>query len=193
MVHARALLLGLSSVLLAACTETLQTTPASQIEVGEPIAEPDAIVAPAGSEFTVRLNEPLSTVTAAPNQRFTAEVTTPLLASSGQVIVRPGSTLTGHVVSVQSGPAQILVALDAIDTVRGPAPIRAKVTSADARRYLGAQPSYTMGPAAPVVQAFPPAESPRDVGIYPPIVVGEALLTPGAAVHLMLTAPLIAK
>lgn len=186
-----ALAVGVTS--LGGCAgRVVRTTSPKDIVAASPTSTPVPFVQ-AGTRFTVRLHEALSTRTAIPGERFTAEVVQPLVGDDGRVLVPAGALLVGRVAEVQTGPPRLTLALEEIQTAYGPAQIEASVTKADARVYLAGRPSpVTAYPPAPTQQyAFPDYGSP--VGrAYPGILVGQADLAPGSPLELVLTRPLAA-
>jgi hypothetical protein len=81
-------------------------------------APPQALVIPAGTSVVVRLQQSLSSASAAPGERFEAVLDQPLLADN-QVIAPAGTPVTGHVVVARrSGrlhhPGEIGLTLDSV-------------------------------------------------------------------------------
>lgn len=103
--------------------------------------EPESIqgpYVPEGSRFVVRLRDPLDTTRSAPGQRFRAELATPLLTPGGQVLVPPGTTLHGTVVSTGTREhPRLVLRFDSIETTSGRMPLSASLREADYARYPG--------------------------------------------------------
>lgn len=87
---------------------------------------------PAGTDFTVTLNERIASTSAMPGTTFTATVQKPLVGSDGLVLVQQGATLRGRVVAVDGGQAPSMkLAFDSVETVDGTAPVSARIAAAD--------------------------------------------------------------
>jgi len=112
---------------------TTTTTPRAGASRGSSSTKTDGVI-PVGTEFDVRLQEPLSSATAVVENRF--EATTMVdLYSDDHVLVPAGSVMRGIISSVNKAGrverrGSLTVAFDQV-TVRGHAyPIRATVTQA---------------------------------------------------------------
>lgn len=88
-----------------------QTTPRPSAPAPEPAQEPSrprtvTLSAPAGTTFSVRLNEEVSTRSHALGESFTATLSEPLIASNGTTLIPAGATVRGQVTeSRKSGRA----------------------------------------------------------------------------------------
>lgn len=101
---------------------TLKTRPNAQEDANSAAstraAEPSAIVVPAGTAITVRLQDSVSSRYSAPGQRFDAVLDQPIVVDE-HVVVPAGAPVTGHVTSAQrSGrlrhPGELGVTLDSV-------------------------------------------------------------------------------
>jgi hypothetical protein len=91
-------------------------------------AAPPALIIPAGTSVTVRLQQSLSSASAVPGQRFEAVLDQPLVVEN-QVIAPVGTPVTGHVVVARrSGrfhhPGEIGLTLDNVVLGQQQIPIR---------------------------------------------------------------------
>jgi hypothetical protein len=89
---------------------------ASNAPQQQPQAEP--IIIPAGTSVTVRLQQTLSSASAAPGERFEATIDEPVMVQD-QIVIPVGATVFGHVVSARrSGrlrhPGEIALTLDSV-------------------------------------------------------------------------------
>jgi hypothetical protein len=110
---------------------------------------------PAGTMFTVRMIDPLSTDTAVPGRVFTARLRDPLLAPNGEQIAPAGAIVTGRVIAVQRGERpRLALSFDTIETFEG-------VAGIDTR----AEP--TMNAPFSIGQLRRPAEAQADVVLRP--------------------------
>ncbi|MBI2393662.1 MAG: hypothetical protein HYV09_29055 [Deltaproteobacteria bacterium] len=144
---------------------------------------------PAGTDFTVALNDGLATSLHTPESVFTAIVTRPIMTPRGEVLVPKGAILRGRVVAVEHAPTPTLrLAFDSIDTTHGLAPISAQITEDQAGFTVAteeADPSVTGWDSA--IQA--PALGPG-MGGGPPDEARELVLPAGTELKLRLGAPL---
>ena len=86
---------------------------------------------PAGTMFTVRMVDPLSTDTAAVGQVFTARLRDPLIAPNGYVVAPAGGAVTGTVINVQHGDhPRLALAFETISTNEGMVAIDTRAESA---------------------------------------------------------------
>ena len=97
--------------------------------------------APAGSSFSVRLDQTLSTRGATVGQTFTATLTEPLVAADGSTVIPAGATVNGRVTDVQASgragqKARIAVAFTSISYEGETYPIDGTVTTAPAVRLV---------------------------------------------------------
>src|SRR5690606_7205983 len=92
-------------------TPPRQTTPRPSTPGPTPAPEPSrprtvTLSAPAGSTFSVRLNEEVSTRSHSVGETFTATLSEPLIASNGTTLIPAGATVRGQVTdSRKSGRA----------------------------------------------------------------------------------------
>src|SRR5690242_1875372 len=100
--------MGKTTAAFAFATMTaLATACSSQREAATPTqARADSV--PAGTEFTVRLNDAIGTTTSATGEYFTASVVTPVRTSAGKMVGPEGAVLRGRVVGVERGQAASL-------------------------------------------------------------------------------------
>lgn len=102
-------------------TPTLKTRPNIQEETSSAASRatvPTALVIPAGTSITVRLQDSVSSRYAVPGQRFEAVLDQPIVVDE-HVVVPAGAPVTGHVTSAQrSGrlrhPGELGVTLDSV-------------------------------------------------------------------------------
>ncbi len=100
-----------------------------------------AVVGPyvqAGTQFSVRLDQPIDTFYSAPGTKFTATVNGAVQGPDGQLIVPRGAKVRGVVASVGDLDAPMLrINLESIDTVAGPMPLHAAVRTAQHHDWAG--------------------------------------------------------
>jgi len=105
---------------------------------GQPAPLPTAGAIPAGTRMTVELDQTLSTERSRVGDRFTARVTTPLVAADGQVVVPRGAVVSGTITGLDDSDhlgdiAAIRIHFDRL-TVRGRTyPFEAEVVDTDVR------------------------------------------------------------
>ncbi|HLU24369.1 MAG TPA: hypothetical protein VKZ58_01500 [Longimicrobiales bacterium] len=102
---------------LGACRTATVETAAPASPTIQPAPLPSADYIPAGTTMNVQLNQRLDTRTTRVGDRFTATVVTPLVTTSGQVVVPAGSVVSGVVTGLKSSdrigdPAAIRVNFD---------------------------------------------------------------------------------
>jgi len=86
---------------------------------------------PAGTMFTVRMIDPLSTDTAKVGQVFTARLRDPLMAPNGDVIAPPSAIVTGRVIAVQRGDhPRLALSFETVETYEGVAALDTRAESA---------------------------------------------------------------
>lgn len=98
----------------AAASGNLPPGPASSASAPAPAP----LIIPAGTSITIRLQQPLSSASAVPGERFQAVLEEPLVAGD-RVVVPAGTRVEGHVVSARhSGrlhhPGQLALTLDSL-------------------------------------------------------------------------------
>ena len=102
----------------------------------QPIERAGAVAAagrfvPAGTTFTVRLDDALGTASSYKGQPFTATVESALRGTAGGVIVPAGAKVHGVVAQVETGRVPSLkLDFQTIDTRGGPQPIEARIARA---------------------------------------------------------------
>ncbi len=108
--------------------------PASATSVAGPFVQ-------AGAVFSVKMDQPIDTYFSAQGAPFTATVVSPLVDSSGQLVVPYGAKLRGTISSVGTDELpNVRFALQSIDTVRGPVPVEAAVREAQYYEWAGPDP-----------------------------------------------------
>ena len=100
----------------ATASGNLPPAPAPASSASAPALAP--LIIPAGTSITIRLQEPLSSASAVPGERFQAVLEEPLVAGD-RVVVPAGTPVEGHVVSARhSGrlhhPGQLGLTLDSL-------------------------------------------------------------------------------
>lgn len=82
-----------------ACSRTavVQTTPMPQTQPAPPTTPATAEALPPGVTMTVKMNQTVGTATSKVGDRFTASVTTPVIAENGATAVPAGATVSGTV------------------------------------------------------------------------------------------------
>lgn len=192
---------ALLALVLPACGAAVQTNAPKSVRPA-PVGQLSGPFVQAGTEFRVTLDQPLSTQTSSPGELFTARVEEPLYSPRGVVIAPRGATIVGHVVKVQSGPARLVLSMDRIQTNEGPAPLHARVKSAEKQSYLAGESVFHRDASDPAVLGFPgmttltPSSSvapfgPNAYGYTSPTVVGEVRLRRGASLRMVLTRPIV--
>lgn len=111
---------GYDSAASSANTPTLKTRSAQQTvsNSGDAVTESAALVIPAGTPITVRLQNSVSSRYSVPGQPFEAVLDQPIVVDN-EVVVPTGSLITGHVTSARrSGrlrhPGEIALTLDSV-------------------------------------------------------------------------------
>lgn len=149
---------------------------------------------PAGTMFTVRMIDPLSSDTAVAGRVFTARLRDPLVTPMGDEIAPAGAIVTGRVVAVQRGERpRLAISFDTIETYEGVAGIdtRAEPTM-NVPFSIGSIRSADEGDADMVLR---PREGGEAIGGGPP--AEEAQRPPRISVpndteiDLVLTSPLV--
>lgn len=84
-----------------------------------PVAAKAAVLIPAGTPITVRLQQSLSSASSAPGEHFEAVIDEPIVVE-GRTVLPVGATVSGHVMSVhRSGrlrhPGEIALTLDSVN------------------------------------------------------------------------------
>jgi hypothetical protein len=133
----RSVILEVCLLGLAACTtpEVAVVTTSGGVVHAVPST---ASAVPPGTVVAVRLLDRIDTETTAVGQAFRARVEGPIEAADGHVVVPDGSVLRGRVVSLGTADApRVRLTLDTIDTIAGPAPIKALVRHAEPRHHAG--------------------------------------------------------
>ncbi len=86
---------------------------------------------PAGTMFTVRMIDPLSSETAVPGRVFTARLRDPLIVPNGREIAPAGGIVTGRIVAVQRGDnPRLALAFETLETYEGVAAISTRAEPA---------------------------------------------------------------
>jgi hypothetical protein len=126
------------------CSSALEPEVASVGPQVPEAASPGNVVGPfvpAGALFSVQMDQPIDTYYTAEGASFTATVVNPLYDARGQLVVAYGAKLRGTIASVgTSDLPKLRIALDSIDTVRGPAPVTAAVREAQHYEWAGPDP-----------------------------------------------------
>jgi hypothetical protein len=105
---------------------------------------PTADVVPAGTNLAVKLNEQLGTKNSKVGDKFTATVSQPVVANTGETVIPVGSTVTGHVTNVEVSnhvgeQAAIKLAFDDIAFNGRTYPLNADITHVDVKTSGGKQ------------------------------------------------------
>lgn len=164
---------------------------------------------PAGTAFSIRLDQSLDTLGSGSGQRFTGVVSRSLADRSGNVIVPAGAHVNGHVQSVigTTGVPRLRLHFEGIETVAGVKPIAVRVSSADLVTYAG-PPQVTAAPfgydswygsyygsyPAPIgggPVAWPSYGYGYGYGGYDVYIPREVHLPAGATIDLVLTRPVL--
>ena len=200
--------LGCVAVLstIAACMPTPVSSTGPQTIRNAEQARIQGPFAPAGTSFSIRLDQSLDTLSGGSGQRFTAVVARGITARNGQVIVAPGAHVHGYVQSVVgvTGVPRLRLHFDGIETVRGVQPLSVRINSADLMTYAG-PPQYAAAPfgydswygsyygsyPAPIGGGPVPWPSYGYGYAYDVYIPREVHLQAGAAMDLLLTRPLL--
>lgn len=150
---------------------------------------------PAGTMFTVRMIDALSTDTAVAGRVFTARLRDPLMSPSGIEIAPAGAIVTGRVIAVQRGERpRLALSFDTIETLDGVAAIdtRAEPTM-NVPFSIGGMRRAEEGDADVVLRPREPGEAigggPRADVLTPPTVA----VPRDIELDLVLTSPLIVE
>lgn len=88
----------------------------------------------AGTQMTVRLDQPIGTDVSKQGDRFTATVMTPLVDPNNRVLIPAGSQVQGHVAELRTEqgdqPAAVSLAFDSIALGGGQVPFSARIMQA---------------------------------------------------------------
>lgn len=159
---------------------------------------------PAGTEFTVLLDQPIDTQTSRVGDTFTARLETPLRTPEGITLIPVGSTVTGKIAALQGGRRPLIVLdFQSVQSSVGEIPIHVAVRQAErivyrseeripqppAARYTGSA-VYEPTHGAPYQHSLGPTGG----GYAVPTYVGpprQARLETDARLRLVLTRPLL--
>jgi hypothetical protein len=125
------------------CSEALQPEVASVGPKAATAAQgsPAGPFVPAGTLFSVEVDQPIDKYYSAEGASFTATVVDPLFDIRGKLVVPYGAKLRGTIASVGTHDLpRLRVAFRSIDTVRGPALIEAGLRDAQHYEWAGPDP-----------------------------------------------------
>lgn len=120
--------------------------------------------APAGREFTVKLDKPINASTY-PGEAITAHLVSPILGSGGALVAAPGALLTARVIKVDQGEAPVVaLSFENIETVNGEqVPIHATVNPQQmSRSFDAAKPDQAN--AEYDAALYPKGSAPKAIG-----------------------------
>jgi hypothetical protein len=121
----------------SACAPPVSSTGSSSIRTIDP-NRVQGPYAPAGQQFSIRLDQSIDTMGSLRNGAFTARLLSPLSGSDGRVIAPTGALVHGSIHSLGSTTSpRVKLDFETVDTVYGPAPIQASIRAAQYRRYPG--------------------------------------------------------
>lgn len=104
---------------------------------------------PAGTQMTIAMETPVDTRQSNAGETFVARLRSPVLSTSGVVILPAGTVLTGRVAAVGEGRVPLIrLAFDDVRTPQGMARLQVRVRRADRVVYRGPQ-REVMPPAGP--------------------------------------------
>jgi hypothetical protein len=151
---------------------------------------------PAGTEFAVRLNNPLGSNINTPGELISAEVSSPIVDDHGQTFVPVGARVEGRVVRVTSqGAPSIQLDLYSIDTAHGRMPLKATARRDQPGGGFSADEIYQPGLDYNVV-LIPPRQTTQPGVGGGPVLGGQApaaqglQLPAGSPIHMVLVRPL---
>lgn len=162
---------------------------------------------PAGTEFTVLLDQAVGTQVSAAGDIITARVQAPLRAPDGSVVIPAGAVLRGHVDDVAEGRLPVVIlAFDTIETPGGTVPISAAVRTAGRFVYRAAyhaavpveiipQEEAQYGPTLSGEWRFQNTAGPAAGGVGPNTLMRprEVYVPRGGWVRLVLNEPIVAR
>ena len=140
-------------------TQTTRATPRSTVA-----PRPDSY-APAGTEFTVILNDEVGSASSIPGQRFTGQLERPIRAADGSIFAGAGATVRGKVVRTNYATRPSLrLDFETVETANGAAVLESTVRDADGYAVV-AHSDVTGAEGAPDTTFYPaPARTPTAVG-----------------------------
>jgi hypothetical protein len=109
--------IALSVWIVAGCSRPVQVVSGGDVS-GDVIPATTSVL-PVGTTLEVQLDQPISAKDSRVGDRFTAHVTTPVVAQSGAVVVPAGAIVEGHVTGIEPSrdptrPALIRLDFDAL-------------------------------------------------------------------------------
>jgi len=160
-----------------------------------PSSSQAATSVPPGTEFAVKLNDPISTRTSTPGEFFTSTVVTPIRAVNGNLVVHEGALVRGRVVGIDEPAGSVRISFQSIDTDKGPIPISVTVKKPRAQANYRVEEVYNpqlpynailLPPGGSTAVGGGPAQPPQGGGAQKT----QVQLPTGTQLQLVITQPL---
>ncbi len=174
-----------------ACTTTQTRAPVTATSSGSVDEAVQVTTVPAGRAFDARLDQPLSSVRARPQELIWAHLVAPLVSDDGRVVAARGAELRGHVVAVdRDGVNRIALQFDGVVINGRLYPVHAQLIHIESARVVAREP---MDPEVLAVDVYPPLPAEltsQAIGGGPPPVAIPVELPAETNLHFYLTKPL---